>query len=300
MKWFSILCVMIALSPLNSLAEDTDQERSKSMPVHLNHFFAVLDLETYRAIESSDFLTREFAPNEYRKTVRGDRSYAGLYFYGKNTYFEFFDEESRGPGSLGFSMLALGVDHAGDLLALQSELTDSYPLSIRKVSRGYNNDQIAWFDQANLDNAKGSPRIGYGAWIMEYDPSFLSVWNPGTSANQGVSRSALLERYVAVLDDAPADPYFEDIVALTFALDPVSLQDAVDLARAMGFKEAGDNGSYNFTASDFVLNLEPVTEKGRGVRNMTMRIRKSPGQKIHRLGTSTLVFGDDGLAHWTF
>jgi hypothetical protein len=300
MKWFSILCVMIALSPLNLLAEDTDQDRRKSMPVHLNHFFTVLDLETYRSIQASDFLSREFAPNEYRKTVRGDRSYAGLYFYGKNTYFEFFDEESRGPGSLGFSMLALGVDNPGDLLALQSELADSYPLSVRKVSRGYNNDQIAWFDQANPDNAKGSPRIGYGAWIMEYDPSFLSVWNPGASASQGVSRSALLERYVAVLDDAPADPYFEDIVGLTFALDGVSLKDAVDLARAMGFEEESNDGSYKFTAPGFVLHIEPVTDKGRGVRDMTMRVRKSPEQKTHHLGTSTLVFGDDGLAHWTF
>lgn len=55
---------------------------------------------------------------------------------------------------------------------------------------------------------------------------------------------SFLERYVAVLDDAPADPYFEDIVGLTFALDPVSLQDAIDLLHAMGFEEAGDNGSY--------------------------------------------------------
>ncbi len=69
------------------------------MPVFLNHFFTVLDLETYQAIEASEFMTREFAPNEYRKTVRGDLSYAGIYFYGLNTYFEFFDEESRGPGS---------------------------------------------------------------------------------------------------------------------------------------------------------------------------------------------------------
>ena len=105
------------------------------MPVYLNHFFTVLDLETYRAIEASEFMTREFAPNEYRKTVRGDRSYAGIYFYGSNTYFEFFDEESRGPGSLGFSMLALGVDEPGELSALQSQLADSYPLHLGRACR---------------------------------------------------------------------------------------------------------------------------------------------------------------------
>jgi hypothetical protein len=291
---------MITLLSFSAIAENTDPDRSKPMPVQLNHFFTVLELDTYRAIEASDFLTHEFAPNEYRKTVRGDRSYAGLYFYGKNTYFEFFDEESRGPGSLGFSMLALGVDERGDLAALKSALEDSYPLSIRNVSREHNDKQIPWFHQANLESAKGSTKLGYGAWIMEYDSSFLSAWNPGESATVGVSRAALLERYIAVLDDAPADPYFEDIVGLTFALDPVSLQDAVDLARAMGFEEESDDGSYEFTAPGFMLHIEPVTDKGRGVRDMTMRVRKSPEQKTHHLGNSTLVFGDDGLAHWTF
>jgi len=270
------------------------------MPVYLNHFFTVLDLETYRAIESSEFMRREFAPNEYRKTVRGDRSYAGLYFYGKNTYFEFFDDESRGPGSLGFSMLALGVDELGELASLQTQLMESYPLIMRNVSRAYNDSQIAWFDQANAMNAKGSTQLGYGAWIMEYDPSFLSAWHPGMSNSHGVSRAALLERYVTVLDDAPVDPYFEDIVRITFALDPISLQDAIDLARAMGFEETNSDGTYTFTATDFVLRLKPVDERGRGVRSMTMRINKSPGQKKHQLGNSTLVFGDDNLAHWTF
>lgn len=300
MRKFSLLGVVITLLSFNLAAENLDQDPSTPMPVHLNHFFTVLDRVTYQAIEASDFMTREFAPNEYRKTVRGDRSYAGLYFYGKNTYFEFFDDESRGPGSLGFSMLALGVDQRGELSRLQAKLADNYPLSIRKVSRGYNDTQIAWFDQANLDNAKGSTKLGYGAWIMEYDPSFLSVWHPGESTKQGISRAALLERYTAILDQKPADPYFEDIVGLTFALDPVSLQDAIDLARAIGFREESDNGSYTFTGEDFVLHLEPVTQEGRGVRRMTMRISNSPEQKVHQLGKSTIVFGEDNLAHWTF
>ena len=270
------------------------------MPVFLNHFFTVLDLETYQAIEASEFMTREFAPNEYRKTVRGDLSYAGIYFYGLNTYFEFFDEKSRGPGSLGFSMLAYGVDEPGALAALSSELADTYPLSTRRVSRGYENNQIRWFDQANAVNAKGSPRIGYGAWIMEYDPTFLAVWNPGKSKGEGVSRAAILQRYRSVLDDAPAKPYFEDIVGLTLALDPVSLKDAIDLARAAGFRENRERDTYIFTGPDFELQLEPVSDSGRGVRQMTLRVNRQPDQTVHQLGKSTLIFGDDNLARWTF
>ncbi len=270
------------------------------VPVFLNHFFTVLDTETYQAIKASGFMANEFAPNEYRRTVRGDRSYAGIYFYGTNTYFEFFDAANRGPDSLGFSMLAFGVDQPGKLRSLQSALADTYPLTGRKISRNYNDTQIAWFDQASPSTAKDATLLGYGAWIMEYDPTFLSVWNPGASNAKGISRSAILARYAAVLDDAPDDPCLEDVVGLTFALDPESLQDAVDLSRALGCKEQGIDNAYKFTSTDFVLRLQPVAEDGRGVREITMRVRKSPVRKKYQFGKSTLVFSDDNLARWTF
>ena len=245
-------------------------------------------------------MTHEFAPYEYRKTIRGDRSYAGIYFYGANTYFEFFNEASREPGSLGFSMLAFGVDQPGQLLTLQSALAESYPMSVRKISRDYSDTQIAWFNQACPAKAKGTPRLGFGAWVMEYDPTFLSVWNPEASSTSGISRSAILDRYVAVLEDIPKDPCFEDIVGLTFALDPVSLQDTIDLARALGCEEESTGSAYIFTAADFVLRLQPVAEGERGIREMIMRVRKSPARKEYRLGKSTLVFGEDNLARWRF
>jgi hypothetical protein len=136
---------------------------------------------------------------------------------------------------------------------------------------------------------------------MEYDPDFFSVWNPDSSTFSGISRAATLERYTAVLGDAPKQPVFEDIVELTIALDPISLQDAVDFARALEFDEDRSNGqNYVFSTTDFVLHVGPVTESGRGVRKMVMRISRAPEQKEHRLGKSILVFGDDNLARWTF
>ena len=300
MKTSPILCVLASLVTFHASADDIAQGNGMAIPVFLNHFFTVLDIETYGAIAASDFITREFAPHEYRETVRGDRSYAGIYFYGKNTYFEFFDEVSRGPGSKGFSMLALGVDEAGELAAMQSQLANSYPLTMRQITRGYDDAQIAWFDQVHADNARGSPRLGYGAWVMEYDPTFLETWNPESSSDEGVTRSALLKRYVAVLDDAPDDPYFEDIIGLTFALDPVSLQDSVDLARAMGYDESRDGDDYLFGGPDFELRLTPVGDSGRGVREMKMKVYRIPETKEYKLGNSTLLFNDDRTATWSF
>jgi hypothetical protein len=171
---------------------------------------------------------------------------------------------------------------------------------MRNITRGLENAQIPWFDQANADDARGGPQIGYGAWVMEYAPTFLSVWNSEASESEGVSRAALLERYVAVLDSAPADPYFEDIIGLTFALDPVSMQDAVDLARAMGYHEEEKDEKFLFRGPEFELRLMPVGDSGRGVTEMRLKVFRVPDTREYQFGNSTLVFGDDYTATWSF
>ena len=76
--------------------------------VTLNHFYVVVDAPTYEAARTSPFLTREFAPFEARTTVRNDKSYTGIYWYGRRTYFELFEPGEQGPA--GASGLALGVE----------------------------------------------------------------------------------------------------------------------------------------------------------------------------------------------
>ena len=79
--------------------------------VFLNHFYVVVDAETYAAAQASPFLTGEFAPFEKRTTARNDRSYTGIYWYGRRTYFELFEPGTQGPA--GASGLALGVEEPG-------------------------------------------------------------------------------------------------------------------------------------------------------------------------------------------
>jgi hypothetical protein len=62
------------------------QTNVKLPSVPLNHFYVVLDSATYKAIEQSPFLRKEFAVNEQRTTTRTDISYTGVYFYGTNTW----------------------------------------------------------------------------------------------------------------------------------------------------------------------------------------------------------------------
>ena len=94
------------------------------VPVYLNHFYVTVDPATYASIISSDFLRTRFAPFELRTTVRTDSTYTGAYFYGRNTYFEFFDsgKEHRVPGD---SALAFGVELPGGLDTLLSRMAGS-------------------------------------------------------------------------------------------------------------------------------------------------------------------------------
>ena len=85
------------------------------MALGLNHFYVTVDAATYGHLEASDFLRAEFGVYEKRTTVRKDITYSGIYFYGRNTYFEFFAEGTRQAGPA--SGLALGVDEAGENIA---------------------------------------------------------------------------------------------------------------------------------------------------------------------------------------
>src|ERR1041384_4010416 len=107
----------------------TQSEAKPRLPqVFLNHFYVVIDSATYKDIQQSPFLRKEFAVAEQRTTVRTDMSYTGLYFYGTNTYFEFFDVSSDSSRQVGFSGIAFGVDQAGELQAVSKAVSSDFPL----------------------------------------------------------------------------------------------------------------------------------------------------------------------------
>src|ERR1022692_1746348 len=80
----------------------------------LNHFYVILDHDTFTAIEQNAFLKEQFAVFEKRTTVRTDRTYTGIYFYGHQTYFEMLDATTADP-NLGHGGMAFGND--GDAAA---------------------------------------------------------------------------------------------------------------------------------------------------------------------------------------
>jgi len=277
------------------------QAKSRRPPVFLNHFYVVIDSATYKDIEQSPFLRREFAATEQRTTVRTDMKYTGLYFYGTNTYFEFFDVASDTSRQIGFSGIALGVDQAGALEAVGKELSSNFSVDQKTITRQYSGKQVPWFYAGELKDFPTDSSLG--VWLMEYRPSFLEEWNaqPG-GRNQGVSRKQILQRYAAVLKDVPAKPYFEDVVALTVAINDAGRKKLAELCKLLGYSERVVADAVVFKGPDIELRLVPEAEGLLGIQEITMRVRSRPKEQTEfRFGTkSVLKFRDNGLATWSF
>lgn len=251
--------------------------------VSLNHFFLTVDPQTYADIERSAFLKTQFAPFEQRHTVRTDSSYTGTYFYGKNTYFEFFNSEQskRRPGD---SAIAFGVDQAGGNAALAAMLPNS---NRTVVTRGFEGRQLPWFDMLVVFGLR-SMAGRFNSWVMEYHPDFLRDWNP-RPGGAGITRKAVLSRYVAVLKETPATPLLEDVTAITVALDEATAKRFEDQNRAFG-------------PLDFDLEIIRAAGDDFGIREVRFRTSGLPnGAREYRFGPKSVLRFDSGQsAVWSF
>lgn len=266
----------------------------------LNHFYIVLDSATYKAIEQNSFLRREFAVTEQRTTTRTDISYTGVYFYGANTYFEFFDVANQTMGRLSDGGIAFGVDQPGGLDAIKRELGDQFSIAQAPITRQFDQKQVPWFYTAGFSNFP--PDSGLRIWAMEYHPRFLADWNPSsTGKSEGVSRKHILQRYVAVLKDKPAKPYLEDVVALTIAVDEATQKKLAELGKLLGYGLRVEGTTMILEGPDLELRVIPQTDKLRGIQEIKMRVEQKPKQAEFRFGArSVLKFRGNGLATWSF
>src|SRR5215472_17321968 len=272
-----------------------------SLPqVFLNHFYVVLDSPTYKAIEEDGFLRKHFAVNEKRTTTNAEMTYTGLYFYGTNTYFEFFDIGNSPKDCVGDSAIAFGVDKPGAIRVLQEKLGPSLEPNLKSVTRLYQGKDIPWFFMAT---SRSLPyESGFSCWVMEYHPEFLGNWNlrPG-GTNRGISRKEVLQRYSEVLKPA-VEPRLEDVVGLTVAVDASDKNSLIDFCLQLSYEidRKQNEDEVALHGPDFVLLLIPATKSVRGIREIKMRTRNplEPGEE-HQLGQSTLKFAGSS-AIWSF
>ncbi|MEO8128692.1 MAG: DUF5829 family protein [Bryobacteraceae bacterium] len=268
-------------------------------PISLNHLFIVLDPKTYEDIGKSDFLHKEFAPMEQRATVRTDQSYRGTYIYGFSTYMEFF--QSTEAAARGFKLndagIALGLESPGAIVELQAKMAAKIPAHQSTITRQYSDEQLPWF---YLVEPRDFP---FRTWVMEYHPSFLAQWNPSTvaGANEGISRSQVIDRYKSVIDDAPKDPCFRDISAVTLAVNKETISRLTQLYQLWGMRMRTKGGIVSLESSELAVHLIPETATARGIQQIEFRLNRMPKDPSPRhFGEKSILSFQGKVGTWTF
>jgi hypothetical protein len=266
-------------------------------PVPLNHFYLTVDSETFAAIEGSEFLRSEFAAFERRTTVRTDKTYTGIYFYGTHTYFEFFDVANSGGFKLGDSGIAFGLEVPDATKTLQTRLGTLAP---QLVTRQYKDVQVPWFYMLNLVGESGNSVIT--SWVMEYHPKFLIDWNSSNDGNQGILRNNILSRYKSVLNKVPSNPLVDDIVGLTIAADREMITNLTRICERLGYRSHVRGDTVDLHGPDLTLHLISESPSARGIKQIEFRVRRKPkGQAEFHFGSRSLLkFQSEQQALWTF
>ena len=273
---------------------------SSTITAPLNHCYLTVDSATYAAIESSAFLCAQFAPREQRTTVRRDRTYSGLYFYGIHTYLEFFDAGDEAERRIGDTGLAFGTDTLVALQALHARSGDGLPLVRREITREWEGRHTPWF--SSLSPTDIAPETGLSTWIMEYDPSFLAEWHPEVDGNRGITRKEVLQRYAAVLRERPPQPVLKDIVGLVVALDQTNAARLIRWCDLLGYHARTEGESVLLSGPGIELRILPANGSARGIQQIMMRVKDASVQPatVQFGPQSTLTFHEHGTATWTF
>jgi hypothetical protein len=298
MRKILLIGLLMALLDSTNLAQEKEP---LSFTVPLNHFFLTLDHTTFTDIQNSPFLRKEFAPSEERTTVRKDMTYTGLYFYGLNTYFEFFDAAQEKSRKVGDSGLAFGVEQVGASQVLQRLAAEELPMQRRPVTRQFGDQQLPWFFMLAPKNLPAES--GLSTWTMEYDAKFLAEWHSEIpDHNRGITRKEILQRYVAVLKGVPTKPYFQEVLAMTLAADQAALQLLTKQGKLFGYGVRTQGDASLLEGPDFVLRLIAATATQRGIQQITLRVNRRPQKPTElRFGAkSFLKFNGDGTATWSF
>ncbi len=280
--------LLSTLAALAAFAAATRPARSATPPaVFVNHFFVVVDAESYAAMLADPYLTTMFAPFEKRTTVRSDTTYTGAYWYGRKTYFEVFEPPSQGLARA--SGLALGVEGGGESASVKASWEATLgAVETGAVTRRTEKAEPVWF---HVTAAKASSRLRL--WLMEYDKDFLARWYPDLTPERGITRSEVLDRYVAKIGKAKGreTAVLGNITGLVIALDDADreLLRRHTVSAGWGPRAGTSPDRFTLTGPEGVtIEVAPATGERRGIVEARFSVQGRPDPHEARLGAVRL------------
>jgi hypothetical protein len=259
--------------------------------VFLNHFYVVVDSDTYEAMQQSTFVTQTFAPFEKRTTVRNDKTYTGIYWYGRHTYFELFEPGAQGPR--GASGIAFGADAPGGGAAVKRLWAEALGgADSSRITRRTDNADVPWFEMTYVPGPEGPSELSaLRTWFMEYDREFLARFYPALTPARSITRADVLDRYVAKIGQGNRRAEFrlKDVTELTVALADGDLEALRKEVQSAGWTVTSEPAALVCLGPEGVrLRVVASSPAEAGIREARFSLQGSGDLMEHRLGSAVL------------
>ena len=263
----------------------------------LNHFYATVDRATYRAIAADTFLQQQFAPFEERTTVRSDSTYSGLYFYGDQTYFEFFEENQGGrkPGDAG---LALGSEDPGGSAWLKAQWGKLRPSINTMTTRQLDGSAIDWFETTSFQETRERSLVeGLRVFGMQYAPGFVAKWHEESAAS--IAQRDILAAYCAKLKMAKLreTSLLENVTHVTIASPEAGIRTRAAQLEAAGWSNKSSEKGLVSKGPNFTVDFRFAT-RIVGVTEVEMSLKHSSPKSSRSIGKTELEIRSNRRAIW--
>ncbi|MEO6348002.1 MAG: DUF5829 family protein [Aquaticitalea sp.] len=264
-------------------------------PVFLNHVYLVLDQQTYQDIHNSDFMINDFGFFEERTTNSNNgKSWSGIYFYGKQTYIEFFMEGISPQFNKGESAIGFGVEVAGSLDIYNSRLKEIFGDRVDKelVTKKLNNEDIPWFFASGVDY--GDEQTFFD-WLMEYEKNYLkNVYTNLKVEEDGISRQQNLSRMF------DSKRLFKNIKEVTIALDQKERERLIQELEVFNYKIVGKKNKMVAIGPEIKFYIID-NARGNGIKKLKIELNRRISQKrTLKFGSASVLTLQGRTAFWTF
>lgn len=259
----------------------------------LNHVYAVLDDDTVQAALAKRSLHAVLGLQTRQLRPDAGPGWTGHYLVGRETYVELFDTTAFHGAAPGITGLAVSTDRAGDLDALADHLaaTGAPGMTRSQHSRMHQGREVPWFTALSPPG----PPDRMAIWAMEYLPGiFDATGSPPPSFVGDVSR----RRYNAAVRSRGA---LRDLTAVELAAPPADVRRAGAMLAAAGWRVVQTDDGVCAGDGHTVVDLRVAPAHASGLRRLVFAMSGAlPRRRTHVLGRSTLVFGTDDRAIWSF
>lgn len=273
-----------------------DQADSLEDQVGLNHFYVVLDEETFAAVRDSEWLKTQFASVDtgLPKFSPPQADSQRLYIRGKTTYVELLGPRNPFNERIGKIGLALGVD----ALPLLDAVRDAWSASLGTTADRYNVEwkkstpARPWYEVIQHRSTSDNPDLVL--WASAYRPEFLAWLYPHRSApdNRGSRPDFLAPLF-------RPERLFQDVTALTIAVPEELRQQIARQLQAVGYRRAEQGERLELHAAGWTLTLLASNARRQGLLSMTVATNREGGADVVLGPGSKIEFGPRS-ALWRF